>query len=241
MTPERDIGYNGDGMNELRALIQTPIFKGLPLETVERIERELPRKTVGRGGLIIHQGQKSAAAYVLLDGKIEAYYDSADGRTVSIILHSAPFFFGAFELIGQTPYLANVKAIERCQLAVLKREVYLRLLHSHHQIAVNMVAMLSHLMCVTGEDRRVKFFGQVKHLLANTLCALSELYGERHKGGILIAKRLKQEELADMLGVSRKSVLRALRELKGANLVAQSGGYFILRDIDSLRKMARSF
>ncbi len=228
-------------MIELRALMQSPIFKGLTPETVERIEKRLRRKIVARGELIVRQGQKSTAAYVLLEGKIEAYYTSNDGRTVSIILHQAPFFFGAFELMEQVPYLANVKAMERCKLAILKRELYLDLLHSHHQIAVNMVTMLSKLMCVTGQDRRVKFFGQVKHLLANTLCALAELYGEKHEHGVRLSQKLKQEDLAEMLGASRKSTLRALKDLKAANLIDRERGYFILRNIKSLRQLARSF
>lgn len=228
-------------MNELRALIHSPLFKGMSWEVVERIGKLLPRKNVGRGELIVHQGRKSSAAYLLLDGKIDAYYDAGDGRSVSIIMHKAPFLFGAFELIEQVPYLANVKATERCDLAVLKREVYLSLLHSHHQIAVNMVTLLSHLMCVTGEDRRVKFFGQVKHLLANTLCGLSELYGEKHANGVLISKKLKQEDLSDMVGVSRKSVVRALKELKEAALIERQGHFFILRDVESLRRISRSF
>jgi CRP-like cAMP-binding protein len=64
--------------------------------------------------------------------------------------------------------------------------------------------------------------------LARTLAAAA-----RTAGGT--ALRIRQEDLAAMLGVSRQTINRALGELEGAGLVERSYGQICVRDPDSLR------
>ena len=70
----------------------------------------------------------------------------------------------------------------------------------------------------------------VRERLAHTLCDLADRFGTRVRGGTRIMLPLSQELLASMVGATRESVNRALRELKTAGTVRTDDGHYVWAD-----------
>lgn len=222
-------------MRDLKVL---PIFAGLSADQIDAVTKSLPRKVFRKHETIIEQGEKGRSAYLLLEGKVEVYCESKEGQRVTVIYHEAPFIFGELEIWDGRKCLASVRAIERSETLVLDRSAFLKLVHSHHQVAVNLAKLVSDLLYKTGEDRRVKFFGRVEHLLANTLCSFAKMYGIEHRYGVLIQQDVTNTELAEILGVARKSVIEGVAKLQKENLIQKDGNKFIIPDLAALRRKA---
>lgn len=222
----------------IKNLTHLPLFKGVDPSEVIRLTKDLPEKFYKKGEHIIHQGDRGLEAHLLLSGKVEVFYTSPTGDRATIIYHQAPFIFGEVELWGEHPYLASIQAMEDCTTRLLSKRDYIQLLHSNHQACINMVRLLSELLWQTGEDRRVRIFGGVDHLLANVLCYFAHLYGEKRDEGILIRQDINKKQLADSIGVARQSIIRSFDNLLKDGLIVVKEKRILIPDLNSLKKKA---
>ena len=71
--------------------------------------------------------------------------------------------------------------------------------------------------------------------LAKKLLDLAATNGVRRRDGVLLDMSLTQEELANMIGVTRESVNRNLSLFRRIGLIGKEGRRFILRDPQGLR------
>lgn len=221
------------------SLSQIPLFKGVPFESIEKLTQNFSQRNFKRGELLIEQGTKAIEMFLILEGKIETFYLSKEGEKTTIIYHEAPFITGEIELFEERKYLANVIALEPCRTLIVTRKQFLNLLQSNHQVCINLARVLSYLLCETGEDRRVKFFGRVKHLLANLICYQAQLYGKETSYGILIQKEVNKKDIATSLGVARKSVIEAFKQLEKEGLIHIDAKQVIIPDLRILQTKAR--
>lgn len=220
-------------------LSQIPVFAGIDHETIVQLTHHLPRKSFDVGDMLISQGSRSLNGYMLLEGRVEVYYTSKDEEKTTIIFHEAPWVVGQVELWEEYPCLANVEAIEPCVALEMSKKDYLGLLHSSHQVAINMVRVMSQLLWITGEDRRVKFFGRVEHLLANLICHFATMYGQREERGVVLTKPVNKSEIAEILGVARRSVIRAFDQLESEKLLYVQAQQLVIPNLIALQDKAR--
>ncbi|MEZ4547095.1 MAG: Crp/Fnr family transcriptional regulator [Thermodesulfobacteriota bacterium] len=73
--------------------------------------------------------------------------------------------------------------------------------------------------------------------LASLLLRLCDECGEQSSDGIVIKPGLSQEELADMAGMSRRTLSRALRSLRKMNLVDCGRRITIIKNKPALQKL----
>ena len=188
------------------------------------------------------QGDPATRGYLLLEGKVEVIAETSavtDRQRRTVIYHVAPYVVGFIELIQKRPLLGTVVALERVESLEVDRAAYLAILQRNHQLCVNAIKMLSDLLWQMAEDRRVRLFGSVDHLVANSICYLARLYGEARSNGVLITKELNKSALAESLGVARRSVIRAIENLETEKLVEVSGRQVWIPDLKALQQRAR--
>ena len=72
------------------------------------------------------------------------------------------------------------------------------------------------------------------------ICRLLEIfmenYGQPYDGKILLAEKISQQMMADMLGMNRVTITRKFKELRELSLVEQINGYICVRSPEALRK-----
>lgn len=217
-----------------------PLFNSITQATLDSLTRGLKEVEFKAGHRILQQGQKGTRAYLLYVGKVAVEAESKDGSKANIVFQSAPGIFGTIELWSEAPSLANVVAMEPCYALVLEKTDFFRMLQSNHQVCINMVQLLSHMFYQAGSDRQVRLFGKVENLVANTLCYFAQLYGEEHPYGILVRKEINKSELSVMLGVARRSVIRAVDSLVKEKLIEVQDRQWVVPNIAELKKKASS-
>ena len=75
--------------------------------------------------------------------------------------------------------------------------------------------------------------------VCNLLMIFANRFGVDYDGKVLIREKLSQQKMADLLRVSRITVVRAVKELKDMGLVEQVNGYYCIRNMEKLRQHMR--
>ena len=93
--------------------------------------------------------------------------------------------------------------------------------------------------CRLNAQHLAPIFLDIPHRLAKRLLALVSQYGKPTPEGLTIDIKLSQENLGQMLGVSRESVNKGIRALESQGVIVQEHGFISIRDIASLEGLVR--
>jgi CRP/FNR family transcriptional regulator len=226
--------------NDIREMFKkAPMFSGIPDDILSRLFQNKVTRRYKSGDVIIQQGKSCEQAFILVEGRLKICSENCEGMQTTILYHSAPFLFGEIEIIDQFPYTASVIALEPSQAIVMSRAEYISMLHGNHQFCFNVTRLLSKLLYEAGEDRRLRVFGQVEHLLASGISALAVIEGEPHQGGVQITRKVNKTELASTLGVARKSVIGAFDQLIQKDLIRLEGEKIFIPNLTRLQQVSK--
>ncbi|MFE4977367.1 Crp/Fnr family transcriptional regulator [Kitasatospora sp. NPDC056651] len=210
----------------LRHLMGEPAWTGL---LAEAFERRHPL-----GATLLRQGEPGTHVLALLAGvaKVSRRERNGDVRLLA--------FRGPGELLGEVAVLddgvrsASVQAISDCTVAVLTKEVFLRLVAERELFPV----MVRYAMGRLRESDLARTGGDVVPRLAAALVALADLStGAAPARGRRIDLALTRDELAQHLGVSRNTVTAALTSL-AAHRVEAGRKSIAIGDLAALRGAA---
>lgn len=187
-----------------RALGDCPLFGAL---TDERL-RLIDRTPVRRGDLLFEQGDASDALHALVGGQAKRLATARDGKQISFGL------VGPGELIGQigvsthAPRHASVVALAHCEFATLRRRHLEPLLAQQPELRDALSRASAEEALKLSERIADSAFLSIEDRVEKALLDFAQRFGERIEEGICVA--LRQQDLADVLGLSRESVSRVL-------------------------------
>jgi len=127
------------------ALRGIDLFHDLSGRELRTLDGRLHHRSYSRDEIIFDEGEEGQAVYFILTGKVLI---CRQGRpTDGIIAELGPGqSFGEMALLDEAPRMAQVRAAEDCTLAVLFREDFLGLLHTHALIASKLSLALAHML-----------------------------------------------------------------------------------------------
>jgi CRP/FNR family cyclic AMP-dependent transcriptional regulator len=174
--------------------------------------------------ILIQEGDRSSALYIVLSGKVQAYASSEQGREVVLTEYGPGQYFGELALDGGERS-ASVKTVEPTTCCVIQALDLRDVLAMHPDFALHLIQKLS------GMVRRLT--GTVKGLVLKDVygrlaAMLTENSDERADGSRVVRERLTQQDIADRIGASREMVNRVLRELLAGGYVSVSRGRYVI-------------
>ena len=156
-----------------------------------------------------------------------------DGREVFVSVLGEGEFFGELALNDDEPRSAHVIAMEDSALIVLRREDFQILMTQSPAIAMALLKELSRRL------RRVdEKVGSLVLLDVNGRVARLILEMADEEGGEKITRRLTHHTIAQMIGSSRETVSRTMRDLVEKGWIAVSRKDITIRDRPSLEGAA---
>jgi len=77
--------------------------------------------------------------------------------------------------------------------------------------------------------------------LARTILSLAQQFGKQERGGeILLALKLSQQDLANMVGATRELVNRRLRGWQDQGIIEMEKGHVVIRDAAALEAVSQA-
>jgi len=116
-------------------------FTRLDAERAQALARRLEPVSVPAGAAIIRQGEPGDACYLLRSGRVEVVAEE-NGVERRIATHWPGALFGETALLIDAPRNATVRALEACELLVLRRSDLLEAMGEEQQVALRVLELV---------------------------------------------------------------------------------------------------
>jgi CRP/FNR family transcriptional regulator, cyclic AMP receptor protein len=209
-------------------LAGNPWFRALPAALAEGILAQgLIRRMTDE--IIYAAGDPPNGIFALISGEIRVIQTTAEGRSALLMIASPGVWFGeAAMIVGQAVVLQLSPAVFRRLTSDNSRHyaAFAGLVCQQYRKAMEYIVTTANL--------------PLPVRLAQRLVALAQTHGLQDRGAVIIDLHLSQENLAEMVGVSRQSLNRALKALEAKGMVSVGYSALAIRDGAALETLARS-
>ena len=215
-------------------LATVPLFQ--ELERVELIKfGELVReRSYPRGSVILFQDDPGDSLYILRTGRVKVVLIGEDGREVILGVLEPGAHFGELALIDDQPRSAHVIAMEDAQLLILRREDFRRRVDANPTVAWALLCELSHRLRRADEKIGGLVLLDVPGRIARLLLDLSE-----ESGTDTIEKALTHQTIAQMIGASRETVSRSMKDFQKTGLIRVDRRRIAVANREALEKRSQ--
>lgn len=216
-------------------LAQIPFFSQLPAEAISDLSRRINRRRYEKDHIIFHKDDPGSTLYVILSGKVKITLPSPEGENVIVAILSTGDFFGELSLFDGEPRSATATATEISEMLTLAQKEFIHFIAENPRVSANILAELSRRLRRTDELLSDAAFCNLSARLAKRILELSKRYGEEiSPQKTRLNFKLKQQDLADMVGATRESVNKTLRTFRSKEIIDFQKGIITILDRDAL-------
>jgi CRP/FNR family cyclic AMP-dependent transcriptional regulator len=214
----------------IEALAKVPLFEGVDRAELAALADRAIERNYARNFIVVHEGDRADALYVVLAGRVKVFIAGEDGRDVVLTMLGAGNYFGEM-MLDDGVRSASVMTLERCRLATLSRHEFEHFL-MHHPA--------SSLALFKNQSRRTRSMNERLRdmsILDVSERALKLLWTWAHEvdGRWLVEHRPTHQEIGEQVGACREMVSRVFTALKADSSIREEGRRVIL-----LRKPRRA-
>lgn len=223
-------------LDPLDVLRTVPLFRQVPAADLSAFARLVRERREPRGSLILSQGDRGDALFLIRSGQVKVTVIAEDGREVILSVLGAGSFFGELSLLDDEPRSAHVIAMEDTVLLQLHRDDFRTRLAQSPELSVSLMRELSQRLRRADDTIASLMLLDVNGRLAHLLLELAREEGGAT--GVRITRRLTHASLGQMVGASRESVSRSMRNLVVRKVITVSRREIVLLDPGALRLAA---
>jgi CRP/FNR family cyclic AMP-dependent transcriptional regulator len=167
------------------------------------IAREFRPRTV-----LVTEGEKTNALYIIVEGRVRAYVSDANGREAVLSVMGPGEYFGELAY-DQGPRSASVITLEQCRLLVVPHADFAAFVEGNPAFARHFInKLIGHVRTLTQNVRSLALmdaYGRVARLLLES--------SVKKDGKQFVPERFTQAEIASRVGCSREMVSRIFKDL----------------------------
>jgi CRP/FNR family transcriptional regulator/CRP/FNR family cyclic AMP-dependent transcriptional regulator len=214
---------SSEAVDTLRAI---PLFASVSEEDLQQVASHLIERRFPRNTTIVEEGLAGDYMYVIREGRVKVTKLSEDGREKILEFLDAGSFFGEMALLDRAPRIASVKTLKPVRLLALSRSDFLNLLRKSPDLALSVIQELCKRLRTVDDQASALSFQRVKD---RTKGLLERLARDPHEEGGRVTPGLTHQQMADMIGTSRETVTRVVKELKQEGWLRQEGKRYLVQ------------
>ena len=191
-------------------------------------------RTYPKGSVILFEDDPGDALYLVASGQVKVVLIGEDGREVILSVLGEGAFFGEMALLDDEPRSAHVIAMEDSVVLALRREDFRARLRASPEVAIALLKELSRRLRRADDQIGSLVLLDVGGRVAELLVRLAD-----EEGGDRITRKLTHATIAQMIGSSRETVSRTMRDLQDRSLVTVTRQEIVLTDRAGLAALSR--
>ena len=216
-------------------LKKVPLFASLSETDLQNLASLLRWKGFEKGENLFRQGDEGTALYIIMQGRIKISLSRRKEKITIAILGQGEFL-GEMALLDGQPRSADAVALEDSYLYALNRKDFLSFLINNDHAIRAILNSLSARLRKTDDLLAEMCFLSLSARLAKKLVELAEPQDPDEKNCHECTLKISQQELGDILGVSRESINKELKILRDKGILATSRNFIHIYDLESLKK-----
>ena len=215
-------------MNERsEALRAIPLFAALDGSVLDEIANLLIDRKFPKDAVIFEEGSVGDYMYLIRDGQVKVTKMSDDGREKILEMLEPGDFFGEMSLLDREPRSASIKTTSACLLLALSRQDFLDLLRQNPDASMEMIRVMSHRIRETDEQIRGLLFERVESRTRRILLRMAKDPAPGVPDRLATAT-ITHQQLADLVGTSRETITRVVKDLKDDGWLTQQGKRYLV-------------
>ena len=227
----------GFSSSKLSVLRKHPIFADLEPDAFDQLCRYAKHATLKRGASLFSRGDPGISLYAVISGTVKMSISSPDGRNAILNIIGPGEIFGEMALLDGGVRSADAIANSNCELFVIDRREFIPFVKDQPALAMKFIELLCARLRWTSQQVEQVILQNLPGRLASALLGLTEERKFDSGSGTLA---ITQQEISEMVGMTRESINKQLRAWAGRNWVRLEHGAIVVLDTDALRDLASS-
>jgi CRP/FNR family transcriptional regulator len=235
LSPESDL------KQQERFLAQ--VFPALDSTEVDELHRISLQVHYDEGELIAQEGSYASGVYVVQSGLVSIGKYSSKGwekRVLRFLSVGEMFGLESVFLEREPINVQFAKALLESTLLFFERSNILAFSKRHPMLFTDLCRWLAREVIMLEYKLTREAVESIDHNLALLLIALANKYGEREEEGTVLDLPISRQTLAEMLGISIETLMRALKRFRDRGMITTLQSRITLVDMASLKERARA-
>ena len=192
-----------------------------------------------KGKLIFYEGGVPTGVFLIKRGKAKIYKTGLDEKDQIFYIYKRGDLFGYHALLCDENYEDSCEALEDCEVLFINKLDFELLLYKIANLKLLLIQNMSHEFGVLVNTITILAQKPLRERLALYLLLLHERYFDEELQQSPI--NLSREDLANIIGTTRESLGRVLKEFKDYRLIKITGRVIEIIDFKKLSEIANAF
>jgi len=215
-------------LSNLDLIRRVPLFSMLTVDQAQAIADAVVKRRFRRGELVVEQGRKSNALFILLNGRARVLTSDSRGREVILAVLEAGDYVGEMSLIDNQAHSATVRAEVQTDMLALGRAEFARCLPENSSMAYAIMKGL--VQRLRQADRKIESLA-LMDVYGRVARALIEFARPDRDGQLAVRDRISRQDIAKMVGASREMVSRVMKDLEERGFVeTREDGSMVIKE-----------
>ena len=215
-------------LSNLELLRRVPLFAALTPTQSASIADAIVKKRFKRAEVIVEQGKKTDALYIILTGRARVMSTDSRGREVILATLQPGDYIGEMSLIDDEPHSATVRTEIQTDVLMLDRDAFSRCLPENSSMSYNIMRGL--VQRLRHADRKIESLA-LMDVYGRVARSLIEFAVDDGQGNLKIRDKISRQDLAKMVGASREMVSRVMKDFEEQGFVeTREDGSLVIKD-----------
>jgi len=196
----------------------------------------IPPVAYPKDAVLFMEGQAACGIFAVCSGKVKLSTSSLDGKTIILKVAEAGELIGLPATLSGRPYEVTAEVSEQARVNFIPRTTFLRFLHANPEAVIQVAQLLTEGHYAGHEViQSLGLSRSASEKLARFFLGWS---ADHAQGQDRLQIALTQEEIGEMIGVTRETVTRLLAIFRKKNLLTVKGVMFNICNRAGLQSLA---
>jgi CRP/FNR family transcriptional regulator len=205
---------------------------------LQSVDADYSIKSVPKNAVLFWEGERHKCHYFVIEGTVEIYALDSSGRKKTVDIYGPGSFFGYYILRDGDITMTTAQASTDCRVIIIPKGSYFKALRNCGDFAEATVRYLFGLLTMqTRESINSSFYVASQRVPM----LLAELATSNKNDNVVddnLVVTLGNNEIADMLGISRNSVNASIAQLQQMGTIVKQRGAIKIVDLEKLEQIA---
>lgn len=212
-----------------------PMFADIARDALMQLCHYAKTRRYRKGAVVFSKGDPGDRLLVVMSGTVKIGISAASGRSTIFNLVGAGELIGEIAFLDGSPRTADAVANTACEILSFDKRDFQPFMESQPALLLKFIALLCRRLRWVSQHVEQIGLPDLQSRLARTLVRLGERDGATNPPGKVA---VTQQELSEMIGMSRESINRQLRAWVALGWLRLGHGHIVVLDPAPLRTLA---
>lgn len=213
-------------------------FCDLEPKALDAIDRIAFTNIAPPHSILFSEGEVARGVHLLCHGSVKVSMASGDGKTLIMHVAHPGEALGLSSVVAGHEYRLTAETLEPTQVKFIKRDDCLRLLEQFSSICRSSCRLLAAQSEHDNEQiRSIALSHSAAEKLAHLILGWCEESGRPSDEGMRIQVLMTHQDISQLIGTSRETVTRLLKEFRDRQIIAVKGSTLTVRNRAALEAL----